>query len=203
MPKLTVSLQPYDPDALGAWTRRQRNALSFPATAADLERLLKRKARGRAAKTRRFFGEAYIASQTRYREAYYSSFKWLTNPRFAGDRKLRDKNQEQLRKALQDHFTPKRIAKLQRVVRELSGVCRKDLAGKHPTPPDLWLVGRGGRHRFIEVKLPGDSLAPHQIAGMAAIACVLSGPKRVSIEVVHLDDDCRLFTSFCRAVRAR
>lgn len=171
------------------------------ARSSDFVRLLKRKVRGRSARTHRFFGEAFVASQTVHREAYYGSFKWLTNPRFARDRKLAAKDQEHFRRALHDHFGQKRIDKLQRVVTEMSRTCRKALARKSPTAPDLWLVDRQGHHRFIEVKLPGDSVAPHQLAGMAAIATVL-GTANVSVEVVHLHNDDRLFKEFCRAMRA-
>jgi hypothetical protein len=65
-----------------------------------------------------------------------------------------------------------------------------------------WLVDRRGHHRFIDVKLPGDFVAPHQFAGMAAIACVLHGPQKVTVEVVNLDDYDRMFKTFCRAMTA-
>jgi hypothetical protein len=202
MPRLTIKRDRYDPVALESWTRRRRNALSFPPRIEGFRRLLRRKARGREKKTPRFFGEAFIAVQSKCHEAYYGSFKWLTNPRFAKDQELANPDQERLRAALHRHFTRKRIEKLQRVVEGLSRSCRKDLGKRRPTAPDLWLVDRHGRHRFIEVKLPGDSAAPHQLAGMAAIAFVLRGPKVVSVEVIHLDDDDRLFRALCRAMRA-
>jgi hypothetical protein len=107
-----------------------------------------------------------------------------------------------LRAALHRHFGSRHLGNLQRVVEAVYRSCKKQLKGKAPTAPDLWLVDRRGGHRFIEVKLPGDSAAPHQLAGMAAIACVLSPANRVSVEVIHLNDDDRLFKEFCRAVRA-
>jgi hypothetical protein len=85
--------------------------------------------------------------------------------------------------------------------RTLAKACRKDLDGKAPTAPDLWIIDKRGRHRFIEVKLPGDSIAPHQLAGMAAIASVLSGSRKVSVELVELHDEERLFKGFWRAAR--
>lgn len=202
MPRLTINQERYDPVALEAWTRRQRNALSFPPKFEEFRLLLKRKVRSREARTPRFFGEAFIASRARCREAYYGSFKWLTNRRFALDREFEDPDQERLRTALHRHFTRRRVEKLQRVVEALSNSCRKQLAGKVPTAPDLWLVDRRGGHRFIEVKLPGDSAAPHQLAGMAAIASVLGGSRAVSVEIIHLEDDNRLFKEFCQAVQA-
>jgi hypothetical protein len=164
--------------------------------------LMKRKVRGRSRNSRRFFGEAYVASKTKARELYYSSSKWLTNPAFVGDRELRDRNHEQIRGALHEHFGSDQLRTLQRAVARLSFKCRKQLAGKAPTAPDLWLVDRRGRHRFVEVKLPGDSVAPHQIAGMAAIALVFGRRSKVSVEVIHLHDDFQAFRRFCRALRA-
>jgi hypothetical protein len=203
MPKVVISRKPYDARVLQAWTMRRRNALKFPNATADFARLLKKKVRGRGNKTQRFFGEAYVASVARPREAYYGSFKWLTNKRFAGSGKFpkgpAHQDQERFRGALQRHFGLKRLERLQRAVQALCRTCRKQLAGKAPTAPDLWLVDRRGRHRFIEVKLPGDSVAPHQLAGMAAIACVLKRPHRVSVEVIYLHDDDRMFKNFCRA----
>jgi hypothetical protein len=131
---------------------------------------------------------------------FYASFKWLTNPRFAGTAKMADPEQKRFRKALHKHFEG-RIEKLQRVAKELGTTYRKDLEGKAPTAPDLWIIDKRGRHRFIEVKLAGDSEASHQLAGMAANAAVLSGPKKVSVEIVELHDDERMFKDFWRAAR--
>ena len=77
---------------------------------------------------------------------------------------------------------------------------RKDLRRKPPTAPDLWLISKAGKHRFIEVKLPGDFIAPHQLAGMAAIARVLGPRMAVSVELLQLYDEKRMFRMFCRGV---
>ena len=200
MPKLITNREVYDPSALVNWTKRRRNAVRLPATSSEFLRLLKRKRRGRSARTHRFFGEVFVASQIAHREAYYSSAKWLTNTRFAGSRNLPNPDHEAVRQALHRHFGQYRIQKLQSVVGELSRQCRRELRRTLPTAPDLWLVDKRGRHRFIEVKLPGDSVAPHQLAGMAAIASVLGSGAMVSVEVVELHDEQRLFKAFCRAI---
>jgi hypothetical protein len=175
--------------------------LTFPASSAAFLKLLKRKVRGRSAKTQRFFGEAFVASRIPHAEAHYGSVKWLTNSRFAASQKLASRDHERLREALHKHFGEPCLQRLQRVATTLAKKCRKELAGKKPTAPDLWLVDKRGRHRFIEVKLPGDSAAPHQIAGMAAIASVLSRPGRVSVEIIQLTNDQQSFKAFCRAIR--
>ena len=86
------------------------------------------------------------------------------------------------------------------------------LGNKNAVAPDLWLF-TGRRHRFIEVKLPGDHLGDSQLAGLALIATCLKAALPVSVEVVTLVadsvDDCRLsegeperFKSFCEALTA-
>ena len=202
MPKLRSDRRPLDHAALEGWVRRRRNAIRLPAMSAEFVKLLKRKRRGRASRTRRFFGEVFVASLIPHREAYYNSVKWLTNPRFARTRELVDADHERLRAALHLHFGEARIAKLQREVMRLARRFSKELRQKLPTAPDLWLVDKRGKHRFIEVKLPGDSVAPHQLAGMAAIATVLGSRNRVSVELLQLDDDQRMFKAFCRAMKA-
>ena len=201
MAKLRVQRREYDAEVLDAWIKRRRNAISFPSTSAGIAKQLRRKVRGRSVRSPRFFGEAFVLSKNPHRDALYSSCKWLTNPRFVEDRKLPDPELERLRAALHNHFGAKQIKKLQRVVRALAHDQRRALHNKLPTAPDLWIIDKRGQHWFIEVKLPGDSLAPHQLAGMAAIASVLRGPRHVTVEVVQLNDDDRMFRRFWRSAK--
>jgi DNA invertase Pin-like site-specific DNA recombinase len=122
--------------------------------------------------------------------------KPVTNPRFVGVKPFPGSAAEHLRDALQRHFGERRLRRLQQAVRRLHRSRHKVLKGKLPTAPDLWLVERRGRHRFIEVKLPGDSMAPHQLAGMAAIAWILNA----SVEVIELRNEQGLFKEFCQAM---
>lgn len=193
MPKLTVSSQPYDTRLLPGW---KRGRLRRQHASKALLGLLMKKARKKTKKTTRFFGEAYVANTTPHQEGHYGSFKWLTNPRFVGAKPFPAGPAEHLREALQRHFGERRLRRLQQTARQLHHIRHKALKGKLPTAPDLWLVDRRGRHRFIEVKLPGDSMAPHQIAGMAAIACILNA----SVEVIELRNEQRLFKDLCQTM---
>jgi hypothetical protein len=199
MPKLVAGRHAYDVQALEGWVNRRRDAIQLPDSSAQLLRLFKRKRGNRSNRTRRFFGEIFVLSTTPHREAHYSSVKWLTNPRFGRTRSLVNPDHERLRLALHQHFGRARIVKLQQVAGELADRFRKELRNKPPTAPDLWLICSAGRHRFIEVKLPGDFVAPHQLAGMAAIASVLGSRSKVSVEVMELHDEERMFRAFCRA----
>lgn len=57
--------------------------------------------------------------------------------------------------------------------------------GRKPVAPDLWLT-TANRHLFIEVKLPGDTIARHQLVGLALIAMYLRGDKPISVRIVNL-----------------
>lgn len=193
---LKTTHESFDREQLLAWTARRRDAIAFTGSAADIGRLLRRKARGRSVKTHRFFGEAFVVGRGGFQDAHYGSFKWLTNRRFADTKELSSPAEERLRKALHKHFTAEGITELQDAVSEVSFRFKRLLKGKTPTAPDLWLIGAGSRHRFIEVKLPGDKPAPHQLAGMAAISVVLGRRRRVSVEVLYLNNDEVVFDEF-------
>lgn len=143
-----------------------------------------------------------MAQEIGHRAIFYSSSKWLTNSAFANQKELKSNEDERLRVALQKTFGIPKLVRLQDRVAKLQKSCEKELEGKAPTAPDLWIVDRTGRHRFIEVKLPGDSLAPHQLAGLAAVASVLGRARNVSVEVVYLNNEHLWFNKFSRALRA-
>ena len=68
--------------------------------------------------------------------------------------------------------------------------------------PDLWLV-INGEHRFIEVKLPKDELAPRQFAGLALLANCLASEKAVSVMLVNLDSNADQFAHFENQLNGR
>src|ERR1041385_3834357 len=70
MSRLIVHRDGYDSVALEGWISRRRHALELPAASLEFLRLLKRKRRGRSKRTRRFFGEAFVASRSPHREAH-------------------------------------------------------------------------------------------------------------------------------------
>ncbi len=156
-----------------------------PGTMSDYLRDIFKVKVGNRPESRRFFGEAYVASIIKHREGYYGSFKWLTNPAFlsakafpAGDTQC---FKEEFRAALHRHFGAIQLAALQKEAGNIKG-----LGGQKAVAPDLWLIDRHGNHRFIEVKLPGDTVAVTQLAGMAAIACCLRAKKELSVEIIEL-----------------
>ncbi len=190
MLQLVTSQELFDQKKLDAWKRGRREGIIRLVGSDHLRGVLKLKASSREKPTARFFGETYIASLNPRCEGFYGSFKWLTNPRFASRKEFprgpARPLQQTLRDALHKHFTRDGVVEVQQAASDLHREHLAALHGKKPTAPDLWLIDERGHHRFIEAKLPGDSLAPHQVAGLALLATCLGARHPVSVEIIEL-----------------
>jgi len=60
---------------------------------------------------------------------------------------------------------------------------------KKPVAPDLWLIDKQGNFKFIESKLPGDTIGLHQIAGLALIRKYLEASVPISVSIMNLYPD--------------
>jgi hypothetical protein len=178
-PKLRVSSARFSERDLRAW--KNGNYSLVKDCSRPLKRILRMKARTRPG--RRFFGEAYIAATEDHQEGWYGSFEWLTSPKWCGTQRLEDPYQVKFRDALQRHFPD--LKEFQQV----AAVSTRTLGGRKPVGPDLWLI-TPDEHKFIEVKLPGDRIAPHQLLGLALIGTFLRADRPISLEIVNL---------YCRA----
>jgi hypothetical protein len=165
----------YPEAMLNQWRRGNRRLTRELPKASFLRRILCEKIRNRGKLDRRFFGETFVATRVAHEDGWYGSFKWLSSwPATDGSRYATE-----YRAALKKHFPA--VSEI-----SLSGMpLREHLEGKKPMPPDLWLFVNGA-HQFIEVKLPGDSIRPSQIAGLAQIATCLSGTRPVSVWIYNL-----------------
>jgi hypothetical protein len=185
-PVLTISQMSYRRDATSEW-RQSCDMLLASQACEYLKAILGGKVSRRGAGTRRFFGEAYVATQIAHTEGYYGSFQWLTSQMFLGERPFPEsptrKFQSEYRSALQRHF-PGQLEPLQRSARLLEAK-----TGVRPAAPDLWLVEASGRHRFVEVKLPEDEVSDSQIAGLAVIARTFGAGRDLSVEIIELRPD--------------
>ena len=179
-PKLTIRSMRFSEHDLRAW--REGDYSLVQDCTEPLKRTLQERASQRPG--RRFFGEAYVAAHVRHQEGWYGSFKWLTAEKWSGRQKLQDRYQNRFRDALMGYFPGLRA--FQHLVTASVSVC--NLGKRRPVAPDLWLTTID-RHRFIEVKLPGDRLGPHQLVGLALIAMFLSSDRSVSVEIVNLYQD--------------
>jgi len=208
MPKLLTESSQFRDSDLTAWRQGDYGLLAHRTVSLYIRHLLIEKCHRRKRPSRRFFGEAFVAARTDHVDGWYGSFKWLRCfPSGADDedrwfhKKFKD--------ALGEHFP-----NLPHLHKEFDALSR--LLRVKPVPPDLWLIVRGRRgrlkHRFIEVKLPGDKLAPRQVAGLAVIAtCLPRDGKRVSTSVISLHSETTnsapmtgdkvLFAKYCRDLR--
>ena len=174
-PKLSITPITFSEPELRAWKNGKYSLVK------DCPRPLKRILRKKAGKRpgRRFFGEAHVAATERYRKGWYGSFKWHTSPRWCGSQELQDPYQVKFRNALLRHFPD--LKEFQ----QIAAASMRKLGGRKPVGPDLWLI-TPGKHRFIEVKLPGDSVGRHQLIGLALIAMFLRSDRPISVEIVNL-----------------
>jgi len=188
MPTLQIrSVPPYSAVPFQRWKDGHYDVLADIRISQFIRDILKEKAtrrresrlrKGYKSGDRRFFGEAYIASQIPHEQGWYGSFKWLTSSASATG--ASNAHSREFGAALGKYFGH-RSAELHQTARRLCDLpdCRK------PVPPDLWLIS-GGKHRFIESKLRGDIVRPSQLAGLAVIAVCLSEVVPVSVEVIRI-----------------
>lgn len=135
---------------------------------------------------RRFFGEAFIASNIKMREGWYNSFKWLTNPKWITGNGLNNEFKSLFHGALVKNIGVESLVSLQSKVLSYYREHEEELKHKNPVAPDLWIIEPSGHFRFIEAKLPGDSPKPHQRAGQMLIKKYLVTSVPVNVTIMNL-----------------
>jgi hypothetical protein len=214
---LTYQSVRYDPASLRAWQAGRYGWLKQSGASEFIVRILTEKAKRRAAgrirhgrpRDRRFFGEAFVAAQPafKHRAGWYGSFKWLSNASWChAPLRLGRGYRGEFLNALHDHVHDLNETQSKQAL------LRPMLGDRRAVPPDLWLY-TGQKHRFIEVKLPGDRVRDAQLAGLALIATCLKTKRPLSVEIVDLVEDNRdagklseaereMFRSFCDTLTA-
>jgi len=187
-PELLNEFMPYPETLLHAWENGDYSMLKNSKASGYIKKILVHKAKLRPG--RRFFGEAYIASKIEMKQGWYSSFKWLTSDKWLSGEGLEPKFEKPFHYALMKYFGVEALTGLQGKAVSLYETHKEMLTdgSKHrkPVAPDLWIIDQEGRFRFIEIKLPGDTMRPHQIAGLALIQRYLKVPNPVSVSIVTL-----------------
>jgi hypothetical protein len=172
---LQISTLTYPDRSLEAWRKGRHSLLKRSGASRFIKDILCHKA-GKRPGTR-FFGEAFVSANTDHTDGWYGSFKWLTTPQRAGKRSDHD-FAGLFAQALEKHFGDLSV------LRDRAARCAAVL-GERPVAPDLWLIA-DGRHHFLEVKLPWDSVANRQLAGLALIARHLASELPVSVGIARL-----------------
>jgi hypothetical protein len=189
MHRLQITPLEYDPRLEGKWKNGRYGHLRKSSASEFVRNIICKKAntrrRGRLLKgkqgDRRFFGEAFVAASIPHRHGWFGSFKWLTSQKYdKGEDSGDSPFQRELRTALHKHITPDGLQRLRETARKA-----EECLGIKPALPDLWLITRDG-HRFIEVKLPGDTVRDEQLAGLATLAASLRLAVPVMVEVAEL-----------------
>ena len=187
-PELLNQFIPYPEPLLDAWQNGDYSMLKNSKASPYIKKILVYKAKVRPG--RRFFGEAYIASKIEMKQGWYSSFKWLTSNKWLSGEGLEPKFEKPFHHALMKHVGVEALADLQAKAVSLYQTHKEMFTdgSKHrkPVAPDLWIIDQEGRFRFIEIKLPGDTIRPHQIAGLELMQKHLKVPNPVSVSIVTL-----------------
>jgi len=197
-----IEFMPYPESLLQAWKSGDYSMLTSSTASDYIKRILVHKAKKRPG--RRFFGEAFIASRVAMKEGWYNSFQWLTSDKWLTGRGLEPEFERPFHRALLKYMGADVLPNLQRKALSLYSQDRdRFLVGKEfkkPVAPDLWIIDKQGRFRFIESKLPGDTIQPHQLAGLALIKKYLKPSSQVTVSIVTLYpegvDEQSLYTEF-------
>ena len=181
---------PFDEAERDRWYAGDESLLVGSQASASIKRVIGQK---HAKRPRRFFGEALVAAKTPHSEGFYCPFKWLTSSRWADRTELPGSDAQEFREALERHFP--QLAEFQQRAKRAAN----RLGGLKPVGPDLWLV-TDREHLFVEVKLPKDAAAPHQIAGLALLATQLESSMPITVRIVNLDNSETLFEQYLQRI---
>ena len=123
-------------------------------------------------------------------QGWYNSFKWLTADKWITGNGLEPRFEKPFHVALMQNIGKDLLYNLQAKAaafyKEYKEKYKEEGQHKKPVAPDLWVIDKNGNFIFIESKLPGDSIQPHQIAGMALIKKHLEACAQVSVSIITL-----------------
>ena len=166
---LNVTLLSYPQALLEEWKRGDHSFLTSSQAPQYIRDILIFKAKKRPG--RRFFGEAFIASTiaSDTLDGWYGSYKWLTSDKWVTGNNLKPRFEKLFYEALVRRIGPDVISDLQKRAKAYFDMYRSELDYRKPVAPDLCLVNRSGKNIFVESKMEGDQIKPHQLAGLALI----------------------------------
>ena len=141
--------------------------------------------KARRAPDQRFFGEAFIATNTGMINGYFNSYQWLTAAKWVNGKGLKPDLEMPFHKTLMEHFGKDAMTNLQQKAISLYHNEKAQLS-KKPATPDLWIIDKNNHHRFIESKLPDDNISEKQLAGLALIKKYLGEIAPISVSLVCL-----------------
>ena len=182
----TIDIQ-YPESLLNTWKMGDYSMLDSSGASEYIKSILIKKAKIRPG--RRFFGEAYVAISIKMIDGWYNSFKWLTSKKWLSGIDLKPDFEKPFHEALIKHFGLSNLKNLQQVSRSFFKNNSDELNKKNPVAPDLWIIDKNGNHKFIECKLPGDTIGLHQKAGLMLIKENLKNSSQITVSIANLYPD--------------
>ena len=119
-------------------------------------------------------------------DGWYNSFKWLTSKKWLTGNGLEPVFEKPFHDALIKNFGFNRLSNLQKESKSLFSNNVDDFNKKKPVAPDLWIIDKNGNHKFIECKLPGDTIGLHQKAGLILIKENLKNSSQITVSIANL-----------------
>lgn len=188
MQSLQVKNEFFPSSLLEKWKKGDHSFLLQSNASNFIKDILVKKAAVRTG--RRFFGEAFIASNIEMKEGWYSSYKWLSGSKWITGNGLKPDFEQTFHAALLKHFGEDALQELQKKASDLSKNYKNHFfhCGLYhkPVAPDLWIVANDDKHIFIESKLPDDCISASQLAGLALIAKHVGKRKLVKVILINL-----------------
>ncbi len=116
---------------------------------------------------RRFFGEAFVAVSfsSKIKDGFYCSYKWMTAEKWITGKGFKSVFEKQFYDGLHKYIGTENLKEIQK----RSNKYREKHGEKRPVASDLILIGNNDRLMFFEIKLPGDTIRPNQIPGLAIL----------------------------------
>ena len=115
----------------------------------------------------RFFGKAFsaVSMSTENKDGFYNSYKWLTEKKWIPGKGLKPKFEKPFYDGLHKYIGTENLKE----IHKRSNKYRASHDGNKPIASDLILIGNNGKLMFLEIKLPGDTIRPNQIPGLAIL----------------------------------
>jgi len=131
---------------------------------------------------RRFFGEAFaaVSMSKEIKDGFYSSYKWMTAEKWITGKSLKSEFEKSFYDGLHKYIGTENIKEIQK----RSDKYRVSHNGNKPVASDLILIGNNGRLLFLEIKLPGDTIRPNQIPGLAILKSF--APLNAEVSIISL-----------------
>ncbi len=155
----------FPPGFLERWRNGDHSLLTSANIPSYIKQIIVQKAKIRPG--RRFFGEAFVAVSfsSKIKDGFYNSYKWLTAEKWITGKGLKPEFEKPFYDGLHKYIRTENLKKIQK----RSNKYRANHDGNRPVASDLFLIGNNGRLMFLEIKLPGDTIRPNQIPGLAIL----------------------------------